>query len=674
MNRVAQAEDRVAFLETLSGAEWSRLERHRLSRDFFREWLRSKCLTDFWAHMNFACYWGQMHHYDPVFHGPAGMAGFLTRWRRSDDSPIAAKGNFVSRSLCKTQETMAWVSWELAREPNHRVLVRSFSDELAGTIGSVLQAILESPVYQRMYPWVRAAKKDNGQRICWRKNELLIERSATGLRTSSMLAAGIDASVTGEHFTIGIYDDWETEKNAYEDTQRRKMVSKFMDDKPLFEAGSRRIINGTPWHPDGLVQKCISQEKPCNEWGLDLNVHAATVAVHPHEFCGDGPTVSADGLSFDDPTATFPTGASGDLVYCQATVRYWDPTTGDTVEAIREVRGNSATRIEVNRPLPRDLGAADSYVVGNKKPVCPIRMTLDDVDWTPPDSESDRVCARISLPQVQREMGSTKFAAQYDMDAVDRGNLLLDKEYLQRVSWEDFRALEGEVRVFRAGDFASGGDTEASSAITTGALHASGYYILHMYYEPRADLLEKVLELFVGIRRVERWGYHLRSTLLEPAQIEKSTLELVNKCSQDPYAFFDVFDDPKYKAAAREWFVPGEPVPLLQRQMSRTKAKTYRILGFQAPLEASKVYVVENCPHFNTLCDHLDRFKIDSKQYLDLLETVADIEQECRLPIVHARPPSKGKQFRKLLRETAGLQGLMRGHRVPVSSGRGRVV
>ena len=664
MNRVRDAEQRVASIEGLSSREWKRFRGHRLYRGFMREYLNAKCLTDFWYHMRFASYFGQMQHYDPLFHGYDGMAGFLTRWER--DTPhgpasVPLKGDFVSRSLCKTQEGANWLTWELARDPNHRLFIRSYSDPLAANIGGIVRSILDSPYYQNCYPWVRAKTKDNGQKFRWRDDELLIARDATGLRTPTMVCRGMESSVTGEHFTLGLYDDWETEKNAYSHDQRTQMFDKFLDDIPLYEAGARRLVNGTPWHPDGLVQSMISKKGLCKDWDYELFVHAATVQCFDEEFEGVEPILEGDRVTVRDTTQAFPT-AMADLVHCQVRMRFFYAEAGDYIEEIREVVENTGTCFRVNRPFPATLGAPLSYVIGNKKPVCVQRMTLDSVDWVPPAIELNSRCARLSLPATKANLGSMKYAAQYDMDAVDRGNLILNREYLQIIDEADLPA--GERRYFRSCDFASKSRTKAGSAITTGFLHEQGLFITHMFYQMDADVLTKLLELFIGFQRVARinaptpgTSFALKATLFEPAQIEKTTRELIGECQKDPHKFFSALENPIYPAAAEQWFTPGRPVHLTQRNMSRTTAKTYRVVGLQAPLEARQIWVVKGCPHLETLMDHMDRFKMDSTEYLDLLETVQDIWAECSRPVAKEEKPKVGVEFHRVLR-AAGQRGL----------------
>jgi len=659
MNLVYRAKELVAEVEGAPAAVWKRMERHPRFWVWMQEYMTAKCLTDFWMHLRYGACYRQRHHYYKPVHGPEGVAGFLQHWEVERDGvklPVQFKALIATREGRKTQLSLQRDAWEIARDPNTRLLIRAYTDKRAEELGRNLRSILDSTPYQKTYPHVRAARKGNGQAELWQPTALSVKRDID-VRTPTMTAAGMGQDVTGNHYEIGHSDDFEVEENANSAVKCAEMWEKFQEDAPLYVAGARRLFVGTPWGTMGIAHAAMHGRGLFKEMLYDLFMMPATVQVYDAEFMGVEPRLEGDRVTIHDGLAGFPQ-IGENLSLCQARVTFLHPATGDTVTELREVSENGGTWFRVNRPFPAMLGQPLQYVVGNRKPSMPHCFTLDSIDLAPPPELSDTMCGRTSLPEKKAQLGPIKFSSQYELDCVDEENLVLNPRLLNFI--EPSQIPEGERRYFRAVDFATGSRTKASTAMVTGFWHRSGLYLVRIYHKNDADILEKALELFVGQCWVEEQGHTLKYTMFEEAQVEKSTRELLREYERNPEASFKALGG-VYAEAAKYWFEDKGKIVLRQRSVTRSENKLLRISNQQPLWENGRLFVVKGCQHVDTLIEHAKLFRLNSPSqgYLDLLECIQELnEQEPKW--AKEREVQGVNAFQDRIRMSRGRGGLSR--------------
>jgi hypothetical protein len=646
MNRVARAENLVGELEGLGPEAWKRLRSHARYVRFMEEYLRAKCLTDLWYHMRYAVYFRQMKHYYEPLHGSQGVAGFLSRWERErlgDLEPVGIKFLVMARGECKTQEALAWITWEYARDPNNRLLVRAYVEPKANEIMSSIRELLRTPGYVRMYPWVKPKEKPGGQWELWNDSRFMLARDDAGIRVPSAEAYGVKGAPTGSHFHLGFYDDYEVGNNAWSQVGRAELLQTWKDDSNLFEAGARRLLCGTPWSRHALIYPVISRTGEFKRHDFDVFVQPWFVQVFSVPFVGSEPTLDRDRVTIRDCTQSFPT-VEANLRYCEARVRFEDPSTHDLTEEIREVTWNNGTSFIVNRPFPEMLGQPLGYVIGTKKPVDPNRLTLDSVDWIPPKEVLDVRVARSSILKKRKDQGPLVFASQMEMTPVESSQIVLDPEMLMEIREEEIP--DGDRVYYRACDFATAKQTQAATVMTTGFWHRTGFYIQHIAYGERMTSMDKLLELFVGVLRVKGWGHVLKCTFLEEAMIEQTLGEFIDQAERNPYEFFASREG--YVSYAEEHFSDRRPMMIRRYNLKRggQETKTLRIAAQQPEWAARRVFIVKGCPHVEVLVDQARSFSLDSKEPNDVLDTLADLIREGRAPAVEeSTRPEEGVQY-----------------------------
>lgn len=650
---VAWAEGVVGEVESLSGAQWARFCSHPKYVEFCDLYMTAKCLTDFWWHLRWGVYFSDWKHYDPVHHRK--VAYWLQEWireRHGQRELVKIKAMIHSRELCKTQIGIAYAAWKLARDPNMRMIIRSYNESLATQISGALMKLLKAPSFTRRYPWVRPALRDgSSQEYRWTPREFMLERAESHVRVPTCQAMGIDGTPTGSHFHFGIYDDFEVHENASSEVGREALLRTYRDDDNLFMAGSQRLINGTPWDPLAFIEGMLSRKNGMEDHDIDVYKAPCCVEVFEQEFTGHEPVLLGDRVTVRQAGAGFPT-AMEDLVTCQAVVRFFSEEAGDVVEETREIVYNDGEHFRVNRPFGEILRQPVSFVVGREKPVSAIRYTLDSVDWVPelgaelPAVVSEHgqspgvseINVRSSLPEKLVNQGSMIFNAQMRLMSTDEAALVYRSADVRVIAWEDIP--KGIRRCRRSFDFASAKETAAASSGTTGfEIEGWGLCLTHISYVPRMETTWKLLELVWGVKRAAKLGLRVETTSFEKTgHIEEVIKDLLPDVCRDPHAYFTRLGKarpskelPTYEEIAASWFEPGERVSVPITWLSRAQSKNDRIAKPQPVVQSGKLYILDTCPHRETLLDMLDRFTMASQDPYDLLENVADLVSMGRL-------------------------------------------
>lgn len=651
----------MADIESFTPAQKAKWDAHPKHDKFIVEYIRAKCLTDLWWHMKYGCYFGKMMHYHEPLHGPNGVSGWLMKWHREEHGqqlPIRVKFLIAARELCKTQQVLAYDSWELARDVNQRLLIRAFIEPKASEILVGLREILDSDDYQYMYPWVRAKKKKNSkQNELWSATQLMLARENTGIRSPSVEARGVGSDPTGGHFELGHYDDFEVRENANSETLMEQTLNAWRGDDNLFTAGARRVVCCTPWGKDGIVNSVLRRRNTFKDHTYDVFEQPATVKAFEESFTGHEPVLLDDRVTFRCSPGIFPQSDTA-LQFCQAKITLFSPEIKDTIIEVREVEWNDSMHFRVNRPIPALFGQPISFYIGNEKPAAPNRHTNDAVDWIPDLKLKRTTIPRKSLPQARRDQGSFMYGAQMGLNCIDSESLVYNSADIKIVKRCDLP--EGDRRYFRACDFASSKKTAASTAINTSFFHEQGLFIEHMFYESRAKPAEILLELFMGVMRVRGWGYEIEETFYEKASIESTLADFLPQAQAKPLEFFTGLGG-NYAAVAKATFPEGQEMWFPKRSLGRGGliSKGIRISAPQPFVEAGRLHIVEDCPNLEAILEEYDAFSLSSKLTFDILDTIADIISEGRPPVIKKEPEKGPGRYAELNREALQRVPLM---------------
>lgn len=646
MSRVSDSQRRVDGFNAAPGREVRRLLRSSKGERLFDQALTDLCVVDFWTFVKYGIYFEALVHYYERLH--SRLSGFLVDWVDEGGDPVLLKFLVTAREHCKTQLGMAWVVWELVRNQELRFLMRSHKDPAIFAILAGIKDILLSPCFRYRFPWVKPAMKGNRE-VKWSESSILIERKLSGVRTNTIEAFGVNSDATGHHFERGLYDDWETEASANSDDLCEELFSKFALDNNLMVGGGRRLVIGTPYNKNAFIMSAVDGKGVFADQTYSLFLQPCTDEIYPGGFSGQEPILLEDRLTFRCGDAGFPT-EMGNLEGCQARVLFFSPVVKDTTEEIREVVWNDTRSFRVNRKIPALLGQPLTWEIGGERPAAPNRFTLDAIDEIDADTET---IDRKSLVRTRNEQGSFTFSCQMKLNPVDPESLVFNPADIQEIDEADLP--DGDVRNFRACDFATAKKTDASTAIVTGFHHASGVYLTHIAYGNRMTGMDILLELFLGALREQEKGRPIETTFFERASIENTLAEFLRQAERGPYEFFKARGG-IYATAAEKFLVGMQSFYISKRELSRGgyMSKNLRIKAVQPLIEAGKLFIVKGIRHIDKFWEEIESFTLTSNGTFDILDCMRDLAIEGRMPVSAQAPLKKPGMYNRIMRDARG--------------------
>jgi predicted phage terminase large subunit-like protein len=145
--------------------------------------------------------------YQPNWHIDA-IAHQLMRVHREEISRLLI--NQPPRSLKSISVSVAYVAWLLGHDPTRRIIVVSYSNELAAELHRQFRMVIDSDWYQSLFPRMRP-DRDTGSELV---------TTAGGGR----YATSVGGTLTGRGADLIIIDDPQKAEDANSDTARRRVI------------------------------------------------------------------------------------------------------------------------------------------------------------------------------------------------------------------------------------------------------------------------------------------------------------------------------------------------------------------------------------------------------------------------------------------------------------------
>lgn len=189
-------------------------------------------------------------------------------WTCPDGTPLARGlaglfrwAAFHRGGLKTTLLTIGSALFDLARNRDERILIFSANYTVAQKIFGSIRQLLEGRgeggrLLLDCFPELRTAKKDREK---WAENMLTVPRP-TPYTDHSLECSGVNATITGSHFTKEYVDDAVGKLENAE--QMTKIFGQYDNLDPLldsFETGQRRLV-GTPWGFWDLIARAERHE------------------------------------------------------------------------------------------------------------------------------------------------------------------------------------------------------------------------------------------------------------------------------------------------------------------------------------------------------------------------------------------------------------------------------
>jgi predicted phage terminase large subunit-like protein len=146
-----------------------------------------------------------------------------------------------------------FIGWTAGKNPDHKTIYASYSDDLGTLRNHNLRRTFESPVYRGIFPNTRIGTKG------WQTNASQIEYVG---HIGSFRNTTVGGPITGMELHIGVVDDpvkgrAEAQSKIVRDRTWAWLIDDFMT---RFAADSGLLIIGTRWHIDDPIGRLIDRE------------------------------------------------------------------------------------------------------------------------------------------------------------------------------------------------------------------------------------------------------------------------------------------------------------------------------------------------------------------------------------------------------------------------------
>jgi hypothetical protein len=174
------------------------------------------------------------------------------------EAPSKRKLIVVPRGTLKsTIGCVAFPIQKLIQDPNHRILLDS---ELYTNSKNFIREItghLMDPKLTSLYGTFYNKKN-------WNEGEITIKQRTKVYKEASITAGGIGTTKVGQHYTIIIGDDYNSDKNSQTPEGRKKVIDHFRYNMSILEPGGTYVVIATRYAEDdvpGFILQNIMGQK-----------------------------------------------------------------------------------------------------------------------------------------------------------------------------------------------------------------------------------------------------------------------------------------------------------------------------------------------------------------------------------------------------------------------------
>jgi predicted phage terminase large subunit-like protein len=155
--------------------------------------------------------------------------------------------------------TQAWTIQEILRNPDIRVLIVNAVEGNSAKMMRWIRANLsEGTPLSKLY--------GRFETETWSQDELLIRQRRKQLVAPTVMAAGIQKTLTSQHFDLIIADDIVVPDNVQTKEQREKIYDFYLSLFDLLEPDGRIVVIGTRYHQDDLYARILEENNEHHNW------------------------------------------------------------------------------------------------------------------------------------------------------------------------------------------------------------------------------------------------------------------------------------------------------------------------------------------------------------------------------------------------------------------------
>lgn len=191
-------------------------------------------------------HWSQVHNELDLFMRSAGNRIHIELPRGHLKSHIITKG---------------WSIQQILRNPNVRILIVNATEENAVKFTrSIERYIGKGSLMEKIY--------GRFESTVWNQNEFIISQRTEILDAPTLMAAGLQKTLTSQHYDVIIADDLVEPDNSRTKEQREKVHDFYLSLFDLLEPNGKLVVIGTRYHQDDLYARILEEHKQNNNWSV----------------------------------------------------------------------------------------------------------------------------------------------------------------------------------------------------------------------------------------------------------------------------------------------------------------------------------------------------------------------------------------------------------------------
>jgi phage terminase large subunit-like protein len=149
--------------------------------------------------------------------------------------------------------TIGETTRRIVNNPNIRILLCNAVWDNARTYLSSIKKCFESSLFQEIHGNWKGDK--------WNEDEIVVNKRTKIYKEPTITTAGLEKTVTSQHFDLIIMDDLVARENIITPEQIQKVITYYKDAIPLLNPEGEIWVIGTRWHYDDLYGWILKERK-----------------------------------------------------------------------------------------------------------------------------------------------------------------------------------------------------------------------------------------------------------------------------------------------------------------------------------------------------------------------------------------------------------------------------
>jgi predicted phage terminase large subunit-like protein len=157
--------------------------------------------------------------------------------------------------------TQGWAIQQMLKNPDIRILIVNATETNASKMIRTMGRFLGKG--NKLSQWYGPFESD-----VWNQEELIVRQRRKNLVAPTFMGAGIQKTLTSQHFDIILADDLVDNENSRTKEQREKVYDFYLSLFDLLEPDGKMVVIGTRYHQDDLYSRILEDHAKNKNWSL----------------------------------------------------------------------------------------------------------------------------------------------------------------------------------------------------------------------------------------------------------------------------------------------------------------------------------------------------------------------------------------------------------------------